>query len=83
MNDSEKRFNSLCFAIFNDGLGKELMKFLEEIMGMPVANPELGSNFAYYREGQNDLIRRLKVGIKTHVQHKQETENDGSSSSAK
>lgn len=83
MNENEKRFNSLCFSIFNTGSGAELMKYLDEIMGKPVANPEYSSNFAYYREGQNDLIRRLKIGIKNHNQHKQEGENDGSSTSGK
>lgn len=81
MTDKEKRFNSLCFAIFNSEQGKELMSLLDEMLTTAVAIPSLDSSHAYHREGQNDIIRRFKKAMNDHKQHKQRGENDGSNAS--
>ena len=66
MTEKESRFCMICHQIFNNPLGKELMEFLDEIMKAPVADPNRDINFAFYREGENNMIRRLKVAIILH-----------------
>lgn len=61
MKKNKERFAKLCLQIFDTPSGKELMEYLEDMLNYPVANPNLDSNFAYWREGQNDLIRLLKT----------------------
>ena len=57
---NKDRFVKLCTHIFNSPPGKELMEYLDDMLMASVAAPSLNSNYAYWREGQNDLIRRLK-----------------------
>lgn len=63
-----KRFAYLCHALFTDGLGKELMNHLDKILKSPVAPYKEPAPYAYFREGQNDIIRRLKMGIELQSQ---------------
>lgn len=63
-----RRFAYLCYAVFTDALGKELMKHLDTLSCQPVAPHTETSAYAYFREGQNDIIRRLKAGIELHAQ---------------
>lgn len=63
-----KKFESLCYAVLNNSQGKELLKYLSvKFLNAPVAEPTKNTNFAYFREGQNDLIRKLRAGILFHV----------------
>ena len=65
--DDKKRFEYLCHQLFQEPLGKELVKHLETILKFIVADPRQSSNFAYFREGQNDIIRMLIFGDKSHI----------------
>jgi hypothetical protein len=41
--------------------GKEVLEYLTKyFLEYPVANPGENSNWAYFREGQNDIVRRIK-----------------------
>jgi len=66
MSPDEARFCTLCHQVFNTPTGKELMTFLDTILISPVANPQRDANFAFHREGENNLIRRLKAGMMLH-----------------
>jgi len=77
--EEQQHFNSLCYQIFNTPTGKELLKYLNMIKNLPVADPSKDSNFAYFREGQNDLIRILRSSIKFHINHAR-GQNDGRNS---
>ena len=58
------RLNELCYAALNNPQGKELLKFLYNAFVIrPVADPNENSNYAYFREGENNIIRKLKVAI--------------------
>lgn len=39
--------------------GKKFFDMLRDRLIMPVANPEISSSHAYFREGENELIRKL------------------------
>lgn len=65
--EEQKQFDSLCYQIFNTPTGKELMKYLNMIKNLPVADPSKGSSSAYFREGQNDMIRILRTSVKNHI----------------
>ena len=80
-----KRFTYLCYEVFNEGLGKELMGYLNEVLAQPVACPDKDASYAYFREGENNIIRRLKAAIQ--LQHdllggKYDRVDDSSSGSA-
>ena len=60
MKKSDQRFMQLSLQVFETPNGKELMEHLDEMPKAPVADPAVGSSFAYWREGQNNLIRRFK-----------------------
>ena len=62
-----RRFTYLCYEVFNDGLGKELMGHLNEVLQQTVADPDKDASYAYFREGENNIIRRFKAAIQ--LQH--------------
>lgn len=53
---------SIDFArCFHGQGGKEVLEYLTKyFLEQPVANPDANSSWAYFREGQNDIIRRIK-----------------------
>lgn len=58
------KLSELCYAALNNPEGKELLKFLYvAFIRKPVADPSKNSNYAYFREGENNIIRKLKVAI--------------------
>lgn len=64
----QKRFDGLCSAIFSSEQGNELIKILsQKFLAQPVADPKFNVNHAYFREGQNDLVRLLRTAIKRHA----------------
>ena len=71
MNTNKKkilRFNELCYSVLNTPNGLELLRYLsEEYLNYPVAIPGGHTSHAYWREGQNDIIRRLRTGLKLHA----------------
>lgn len=69
------RFNELCFQIFLDGPGKEFFKLLkEQFLYAAVANPTESSAVAYFREGQNSLVRRIMNAIQPVVNDEETNE---------
>lgn len=65
--EEDKRFSQLCYSVLNNPDGKELLKFLhQKFLIAPVADPDRSVNYAYYREGQNDLVRKLRAAITIH-----------------
>ena len=50
----------ICAGIFdNTSNGKEFFEFLREQLILPVADPKLNSNYAFFNEGKNEFIRVL------------------------
>ena len=62
----KERFLGLCYKVFKVNLdGAELLKILKEnlIEIAAVADPDKSDNHAFYREGQNSIIRSLGANI--------------------
>lgn len=56
--------NKLCLRVFGDEDGQRLMQWLNEAyLNQPVAVPGSDPSFAFYREGQNAVIRDLIARI--------------------
>lgn len=59
----DKEFRELCFKIFEQTHdGKRFMELVTELflLDLPVADPNQNSNYAFWREGTNHLIRAIK-----------------------
>ena len=62
----EKRndIDRLCLRVLKSKDGKEFIEWLREtILEQPVALPGSDSSYAFYREGQNSIIRDLEARI--------------------
>lgn len=56
--------NKLCLRVLASEDGEKLMKWLRAtLLEQPVAVPGSDSSYAYYREGQNSIIRDLESRI--------------------
>lgn len=56
--------NKLCLRVFGDEDGQKLMQWLNDAyLNQPVAVPGSDPSFAFYREGQNAVIRDLIARI--------------------
>ena len=56
--------NKLCLRVLASEDGEKLMKWLRAtLLEQPVAVPGSDSSYAYYREGQNSVIRDLESRI--------------------
>jgi hypothetical protein len=56
--------NKLCLRVLASEDGDKLMKWLRTtLLEQPVAVPGSDSSYAYYREGQNSVIRDLESRI--------------------
>jgi hypothetical protein len=54
----------LVLRVMGDEDGAKLMQFLREtVLEQPVALPGSDSSYAYYREGQNSIIRDLEARL--------------------
>ena len=54
----------LCLRVFGDEDGIKMMEWLRKtILEQPVALPGSDSSYAFYREGQNSIIRDLEARI--------------------
>jgi hypothetical protein len=57
--------NKLCLRVLATEDGEKLMKWLRaSLLEQPVAVPGSDPSFAFYREGQNSIIRDLESRIK-------------------
>jgi len=64
-HDKNDDTNRLVLRVFGTDEGQKLLGFLrEQFLEQPVAVPGSTSDFAFYREGQNSVIRDLEARIK-------------------
>ena len=65
-----KIFSELCYEVFHKNKqGAQLLALLEnKHFRSPVANPAKESSWAFFHEGQNEMIRSFTMGIHTHLQ---------------
>lgn len=63
------KFNQLCWEVFyNNKKGAELLNHLEvKHFRSPVAFPNKEPAWAYFNEGQNEMIRSFTVGIQSYM----------------
>lgn len=79
LSDEEKhkieKLQDNFFNCFNTETGKEVLKELDsKFLEKPVAIPgggEAGNQCAYYREGENNVIRYIKMLIKKSEKRRQ------------
>lgn len=65
----QESFLGLCYAAFKISKeGAEWLKFMNDslIEKVPVADPSKDSNHAYYREGQNSIVRGIYQNIRMY-----------------
>lgn len=61
----DEKMDALLNDVFNSEQGRQLIKLLErKYICAPVANPTHDANYAYFREGQNSIIRRFILALK-------------------
>jgi hypothetical protein len=67
--DWRKLFSELCYEVFyKNEYGAKLLALLEnKYFRSPVAHPNREPSFAYFNEGQNEIIRSFTAGIQTHL----------------
>ncbi len=67
--DWRKVFSGLCYEVFyKNEEGAKLLALLEnKYFRSPVANPSREPSWAYFNEGQNELIRSFTMGIQAHL----------------
>lgn len=67
--DWRKVFSELCYEVFyKNPHGAQLLALLEnKYFRSPVANPNREPSFAYFNEGQNEIIRSFTMGIQAHL----------------
>lgn len=54
----------LTLRVFGDDDGKKLLEWLRQvILEQPVALPGSDSSYAYYREGQNSIVRDIEARL--------------------
>ena len=64
VKDKRDDTDRLCLRVFKSEDGKNLMEWLRQtILEQPVALPGSDSSYAFYREGQNSIIRDLEARI--------------------
>lgn len=68
-HDWRKLFSELCYEVFyKNPHGAQLLALLENrYFRSPVANPAREPSFAYFNEGQNEMIRSFTAGIQAHI----------------
>ncbi len=67
--DWRKVFSQLCYEVFyKNQEGAKLLALLEnKYFRSPVANPSREPSWAYFNEGQNEMIRSFTMGIQAHL----------------
>lgn len=74
------KFNELCYkALHQNPDGAQLLAHLENrFFRSPVANPNKEPAWAFFQEGFNECIRKLSLGVQSHIvaeQRKTETQS--------
>ena len=64
VDQSIEDLNKLCLRVLSSEDGEKLMKWLRAtLLEQPVALPGADPSYAFYREGQNSVIRDLEARI--------------------
>ena len=64
---NDAHFTKLCYGLFKDNpTGQEFIKMCKEYMLEPVAAWDKPANYAFFREGENNFIRRMIQSIDAH-----------------
>ena len=65
VDQSNEDLNRLCLRVLGDEDGTKLMEWLRTtLLEQPVAVPGSDSSYAFFREGQNSVVRALEARIK-------------------
>ena len=80
-DSDDERYDSMCRSIyhtFNTDSGKMLLELLsEQFLKSPVANPGKSPYYAYFREGENNIIRQFMNCIKEYENPTKKIEDEG------
>jgi hypothetical protein len=64
VKQSRDDLDRLVLRVFGDDDGKKLLEWLRQaILEQPVALPGSDSSYAYYREGQNSIVRDIEARL--------------------
>lgn len=64
VNQQRDDIDRLCLRVFQDEDGQKLMEWLRNsIVEQPVALPGSDPSYAFYREGQNSVVRELEARL--------------------
>ena len=67
--DKRQERNQLFAKVFGGKAGKEILRVLREItIERPVAKPQQEASYAYFREGQNDIVRQIEAAVEAGKQ---------------
>lgn len=69
------KFNELCYDVFyKNKMGVQLLKLLEDKhFRRPVAFPDKDPSWAFFNEGQNEIIRSFSNAIQIYMNEEQKT----------
>lgn len=64
VNQAREDLDRLALRVLGDEDGQKLMDWLRQsVLEQPVALPGSDSSYAYYREGQNSIVRDLEARL--------------------
>lgn len=64
VSQAREDLDRLALRVLGDENGKKLMDWLRQsVLEQPVALPGSDSSYAYYREGQNSIVRDLEARL--------------------
>jgi len=64
VNQKRDDIDRLCLRVLGDEDGEKLIKWLREaVVEQPVALPGSDPSYAYYREGQNSIVKDLQARL--------------------
>ena len=64
VNQAREDLDRLALRVLGDEDGQKLMDWLRQsVLEQPVALPGSDSSYAYYREGQNSMVRDLEARL--------------------
>lgn len=64
VSQAREDLDRLALRVFNNDDGKKLLAWLRQtVLEQPVALPGSDSSYAYYREGQNSIVRDIEARL--------------------
>lgn len=76
----QEHFLGLTYSVFKTSReGTEWLAFMKEslVERLPVADPSQDANHAFYREGQNSILRAIEQNIRLHEGQIKENNKSG------